>query len=231
MSAAETAFIMGRGMPDEEETYSAHRREMVELQLRQRGIYHPELLAAFAELPRHLFMPPGRRGEAYADYPVPIGHGQTISQPYVVALMVQELDPGPQHKVLDVGAGSGYQTAVLARLAGHVYAVERIGELTERAVCALAGLNIANVTLSTLDGSMGWPEEAPFDRIICGAAAPEIPQPWIDQLADGGRIVLPVGGTEVQSLRVVDKHGGKTHSRDICDVRFVRLIGKWAWPG
>jgi protein-L-isoaspartate(D-aspartate) O-methyltransferase len=221
---------MTHGMSDEEENYLSQRLAMVELQLRQRGICHPKVLAAFAEVPRHLFIPPERQGEAYADYPVPIGYGQTISQPYVVALMVQELDPSPEHTVLDVGAGSGYQTAILARLARHVYAVERITELSRRAAGALAALSVTNVTVSTLDGSLGWPEQAPFDRIICGAAGPEVPQPWIDQLSDGGRIVLPVGGAGVQSLWVVDKHGGKVRNRDICDVRFVRLIGKFAWP-
>jgi len=218
-------------MSIEEENYSRLRQTMVEVQLRQRGIRHPAVLETFAEVPRHLFVPPRHRHEAYEDYPIPIGHGQTISQPYVVALMIQELDPRPDHRVLEVGAGSGYQTAILARLVRHVYAVERINELTEQAASVLAALNIANVTVSTMDGSMGWPEEAPFDRIICGAAAPEAPPCWTDQLADGGRIVLPVGGEEVQSLRMLDKQGGKLRSRDLCDVRFVRLIGKWAWPG
>jgi protein-L-isoaspartate(D-aspartate) O-methyltransferase len=219
------------GMSNEEESFLAQRRAMVETQLRQRGIRNSEILSAFEEVPRHLFLPPGRRHEAYNDYPVPIGFGQTISQPYVVALMIQELDPRSEHKVLDVGAGSGYQTAILARLCREVCAVERIIELTERAVSTLAALNVANVMLSTLDGSLGWPEEAPFDRIICGAAAPEVPQAWIDQLADGGRIVLPVGGAEIQSLRVVDKNAGRVCHRDFCDVRFVPLIGKQGWPG
>jgi len=203
---------------------------MVEEQLRSRGIRHEGVLRAFAEVPREHFMPPERAGEAYGDYPVPIGFGQTISQPYVVALMVQELDPQAHHRVLDIGAGSGYQTAILARLVRHVYALERIEELTERAMAALGALNVNNVTICTRDGSVGWPEEAPFDGIICGAAAPEVPQPWIDQLADGGRIVLPVGGPEVQTLWVVQRNGRKTTRRELCDVRFVKLIGRAAWP-
>jgi len=174
-------------------------------------------------------VPPEYRHEAYADRPLPIGHGQTISQPYIVALMVQQLDPRPSHRVLDVGAGSGYQTAILARLCRHVYAVERIEELTERAVGVLGALNINNVTLCTRDGSLGWIEEAPFDRIICGAATPQVPSSWIDQLADGGRIVVPVGDTDIQTLQVVAKDGDTIRRRELCEVRFVRLIGQQAW--
>lgn len=204
---------------------------MVERQLRSRGIRHEGVLAAFGDIPRERFISPENVHLAYADHPIPIGYGQTISQPYVVALMVQELDPRPYHRVLDVGAGSGYQTAVLARLVQHVYAIERIGELTEKAMSAVSAMNSSNVTICTGDGSLGWPEEAPFDRIICGAGAPEVPQFWIDQLTDGGRIVLPVGGADSQVLLVVERSGEKTRRREICDVRFVRLIGESAWPG
>jgi len=175
-------------------------------------------------------MPAERSTEAYADHPVPIGHGQTISQPFVVALMIQELDPQPEHSVLDVGAGSGYQTALLARLVRHVYAIERIDELARQAMSALALLNVTNVSLRTGDGTVGWPEHAPFDRIICGAGAPDVPPAWIEQLVDGGRIVMPVGGLDSQTLVAVDKSRGKVLRRDICDVRFVKLIGQAGWP-
>ena len=173
---------------------------------------------------------PTFRHEAYEDRPVPIGRGQTISQPYVVAVMLQELDVKETDCVLDVGAGSGYQTALLARLAKHVYAIERIDALAERAMTALTDVGARNVTMKVADGSLGWPEKAPFDAIICGAGAPDVPEAWGNQLVDGGRIVLPVGQAHAQSLVVVGKTGGKLHRRRVCDVRFVKLIGKHAWP-
>lgn len=212
--------------------FLARRRDMVDRQLRFRGIGCPKLLAAFSETPRELFIPPERQHEAYDDCPVPIGFGQTISQPYVVALMIQELDVQPGHTVLDVGAGSGYQTALLARLARHVYAVERIAELADRAREVLAGLGVTNFTLGTQDGSLGWPEHAPFDRIICGAAALDVPQAWVDQLADGGKIVLPLGAEYAQMLVLVERRGERILRRELCGVRFVRLIGRGdgAWP-
>jgi protein-L-isoaspartate(D-aspartate) O-methyltransferase len=202
---------------------------MVERDLHGRGIHHADLLDVFARTPRERFLPPARCDEAYDDRPVPIGLGQTISQPYIVALMVQELDPRGDHRILDVGAGSGYQTAILAALCAHVYAAERLNELAERAMTTLAGLNVDNVTIGTMDGSLGWPEEAPFDRIICGAASPDVPQAWIDQLADGGRIVVPVGEQYVQTLIALDKKGEKVTRRKICGVRFVKLIGRQGW--
>ncbi len=205
------------------------RRRMVDLQLRRRGIRDERVLQAFAEVPRERFVPPDFRDEAYHDHPIPIGLGQTISQPYVVALMVTQLAPSPTDRILDVGAGSGYQTAILARLAGHVYAMERLEKLSEDAVAALASLNVDNVTWRTDDGSLGWSEEAPFDGIICGAAAPEIPQVWIEQLADGGKIVAPVGGRDHQSILVARKDGTRVHRRHVCDVRFVKLIGEHGW--
>ncbi|MFA6132996.1 MAG: protein-L-isoaspartate(D-aspartate) O-methyltransferase [Phycisphaerae bacterium] len=217
-------------MPEQQVHYEIQRSEMVRDQLKARGITDARVLEAFAVLPREMFVPPQREAEVYADHPVSIGHGQTISQPYIVALMVQVLDVQPHHTVLEIGAGSGYQTAVLARLAGHVYAVERLPALTEQAMCTLGALNVTNVTLATQDGSLGWPAQGPFDRIISGAAAPGVPQPWIDQLADGGKIVLPVGGEDAQTLLVLDRQGNAIRRREICDVRFVKLIGKVGWP-
>ncbi len=202
---------------------------MLNRHLRGRGITNQRLLDAFETVPREKFVPEQHRGEAYADRPAPIGGGQTISQPYIVALMIQELDPRPRHRVLDVGSGSGYQAAILAKLSGHVYAAERINELAQRSMDVLGSLNIDNVTVSAHDGTLGWPDEAPFDRIICGAAAPDVPRAWIEQLEDPGRIVLPVGGRFFQTLIAVDKRNGKISRRSICDVRFVKLIGQNGW--
>jgi len=216
-------------MADSEEKLASCRRLMVDKHLRAREIRSDAVLAAFGAVPRERFIPPGHLAEAYADHPLPIGHGQTISQPYVVALMLQELGPEAHHRVLDVGAGSGYQTALLARMVAHVYAIERIAALAEHARAALAELNVTNVTFLTGDGSLGWPEEAPFDGIICGAAAPDLPESWTHQISDGGRIVLPVGGLWTQTLLVVEKIGGHLRRRTLCGVRFVKLIGEQGW--
>lgn len=202
---------------------------MVADQLRARGISDERVLAVMSEMPREKFITQAHRHEAYEDRPVPIGSGQTISQPYVVALMSQELAVGPGHRVLDIGAGSGYQTAILARLGREVFAVERIEKLAERAKAALDELGIGNVRLTTGDGTLGWAEFAPFDRIICGAAGPDVPEAWLEQLAEGGRIVMPVGGPEVQTLIALDKHAGQITRRQLCGVRFVRLIGQQGW--
>lgn len=216
-------------MDDPEEKLLSARRRMVEQHLRARNIHDERVLAAFEAVPRERFVPPRSVGEAYEDHPLPIGDGQTISQPYVVALMVQELAVRPEHRVLDVGVGSGYQTAILAKLARWVYGVERIDALAQRARRVLGELGIANVSIEVGDGSVGWPAEAPFDRIICGAACPDVPESWTDQLADGGRVVAPVGGEHVQTLVVVEKHPGRLCRRELCDVRFVKLIGREGW--
>ena len=213
------------------EAYLASRRNMVERHLRERGISRADLLEAFLQTPRELFVSEADRQQAYEDRPISIGKGQTISQPYVTALMVELLNPSPGDRVLDVGAGSGYQTAILAALSRHVYAIERIESLAERAAATLAQLNIDNVTLCTGDGSLGWPEEAPFDGIICGAGAPDVPGAWVRQLRDGGRVVAPVGRDDLQQLVVIERRGEEARRREVCEVRFVRLIGKEGWPG
>lgn len=202
---------------------------MVEHQLRARGIEDERVLEAFMEVPREQFVPPSHRHNTYADRPLPIGGGQTISQPFVVGLMLQKLQLQPEDVVLDVGCGSGYQTALLSRLARHVYAIERIEELTEQARTRLADCDYTNITLKTGDGSLGWPEHAPYQGIICGAGSPDVPPAWIKQLDDGGNIVLPVGSEGAQQLVQITRHGDEILKKPFCDVRFVPLIGKQGW--
>jgi protein-L-isoaspartate(D-aspartate) O-methyltransferase len=183
------------------------------------------VMAAIMKVPRHRFVLPGQEAFAYDNRPLPIGEGQTISQPYIVALMTDLLDPKPGHVVLEVGTGSGYQAAVLAELVRHVYTIEVVEPLGRRASQLLADLGYRNVTVRVGDGYNGWPEHAPFDSIIVTAAAPEVPQPLLDQLKPGGRLVIPVGGTgDVQQLLVIDKQeDGSTTTRRALPVRFVPL--------
>ncbi|NBB95951.1 MAG: protein-L-isoaspartate(D-aspartate) O-methyltransferase [Planctomycetes bacterium] len=217
-------------MASEEEKYARQRHDMVDRHLAARGITDHRVLDAFREVPREKFVPPRLRSEAYADRPLPIGSGQTISQPYVVALMLQELQVWPGHRVMDVGAGSGYQAALLGKLAAEVYAIERVKALaagTRRAIQSVEGLD--NVEVIEGDGTVGLPNLAPFDRVICGAAGPDVPQSWIEQLADGGRIVTPVGRRGVQTILITEKRGGAVTQRRSIDVRFVPLIGEQGW--
>jgi len=216
-------------MASREDHLAKARRIMLDRHLRGRGISDQRVLDAFAAVPRERFVATEDLACAYEDHPLSIGYGQTISQPYIVAEMVQQLQLGPDDRVLDVGAGSGYQTAILARLAGHVYAVERIDALARRAQQALTELGIENVTLSTHDGSLGWPEEAPFDGIISGAAAPTVPAAWKQQLVDGGRIVAPIGAAYAQRLIVLARGGDQWYESTVCGVRFVRLVGQQGW--
>lgn len=209
-----------------ERDYFLDRGNMVTRQLVGRGISDQDVLDAMGNVPRELFVPEEYRCDAYGDCPLPIGYGQTISQPYVVALMVELLDCKSDSRVLDVGSGSGYQTAILSRLAGEVFAIERDSRLAERAESLLRDLGADNVVFTTGDGSLGWPEKSPFDRIICGAAVPEIPPAWIEQLADGGKIVAPVGGWLSQRIVVLEKQGHEITHRDSCAVRFVKLFGE-----
>ncbi len=219
-------------MTDSEDKWAAARRQMVEEQLRSRGITDERVLEAFEEVPRERFVPSSRREAALADHPLPIGGGQTISQPYVVAFMVQHLAVEPHHRVMDVGSGSGYQTAILARLAAEVHAIERLEELAGKARKVLQDVGGGdNIAVHVGDGTLGLPDQAPFDRIICGAAAPDVPRAWIAQLADGGRIVVPTGGRHVQTLTVLDRQGEAVSRRELLDVRFVSLIGEQGWPG
>jgi len=212
-----------------EEKPEASKRRMIEGHLRGRGIDDERLLEAFRRIPRERFVPPSEADRAYEDHPLPIGHGQTISQPYVVALMIQELDVRGTHRVLDVGAGSGYQTAILAHLAKFVYGIERVPQLAQRAAAVLGELGVTNASVLTGDGSLGLPAHAPFDRIICGAGAPHVPEAWIEQLTEGGRILVPVGTADVQTLIAVEKTDRGVRRRSLGDVRFVRLIGEQGW--
>ena len=206
-----------------EGAFAAERRLMTETQIRARGVRDPAVLAAMAKVPRHAFVPAGLRGRAYADEPLPIGDGQTISQPFIVAYMTEALGLKGGEKVLEIGTGSGYQTAVLAEIAGSVWTVEIVATLAERARTTLDGLGYANIHYRVGDGAAGWPEEAPFDAITVTAAAARMPGALEDQLAVGGRMIIPVG-TDLQELIFVRR--GKTgFKRDsLLAVRFVPLV-------
>lgn len=197
---------------------------MVEDQIAARGIRDPRVLSAMAAVPRHLFVPEGQWHNAYEDHPLPIGDGQTISQPYIVAAMTEALEVGPENRVLEIGTGSGYQTAILASLAKMVYTVEVIESLSVRARLALLRLGIRNVRFRIGDGHLGWPEFAPYDRVIVTAAADTLPYELAEQLGNGGKMVVPVGPTGTQSLTLVVKHGKKLVQRHLMGVTFVPFV-------
>jgi len=198
---------------------------MVRTQLENRNISGPRVLEAFRSIDRARFVPAGEQRSAYGDFPLAIGLGQTISQPYIVALMTQSLALEGPERVLEIGTGSGYQTAVLAHLAAEVYTVEVRESLQTKARRVLESLGIANVHYRAGDGRAGWPEEAPFECILCAAAAEEVPQAWIDQLGDGGIIVTPVGGPGAQILVKITKRGERLERHEFCPCRFVPLAG------
>lgn len=206
----------------------AHRLRMVDQQLTARDIKDTDVLSAMRTVPRHLFVPDSSLTEAYGDHPVPIGEGQTISQPYIVASMTQELELGHGDRVLEIGTGCGYQTAVLAEIVRHVYTLEYIPELHEEAVSRLNRLHYRNFTAKIGDGSLGWPEQAPFDGIIVTAAAPRIPEALIEQLAVGGRMLIPIShGSEFrQDLVRVCRTSDQIESESLYAVRFVSMRGR-----
>ncbi|MGD0078560.1 MAG: protein-L-isoaspartate(D-aspartate) O-methyltransferase [Sedimentisphaerales bacterium] len=212
-----------------ENTFENQRHKMVEQDLKGRGIGEAGVLSAMRRLAREEFVPAAYKSQAYADGPLPIGMGQTISQPYIVGLMTQELRLNNFCEVLEVGTGSGYQTAILARLSKRVWTIERFSELSAGAQAVLGRLGINNVEFYVGDGSCGWPEKRKFDRIIATAALPEIPQTLIEQLGEGGIIVAPVGESGSQELVVGVKKEGKLIERVVCGVRFVKLIGEYAF--
>ena len=202
---------------------------MVEEQLVRRGISDPRVLDAMRKIPRHVFIEEALRDRAYGDHPLPIGEGQTISQPYMVAAMTQLLKLEGTEKVLEVGTGSGYQTAILATLARRVCSVERLPALATRARRVIEELGSTNVIVKTGDGSFGWPDEAPFDRVLVTAAAPQVPAPLFQQLAEGGRLVVPVGDPQSQTLFLVEKVDGRMRTSTDCGCVFVKLVGKYGW--
>jgi len=214
---------------DPEAAYARRREAMVRDQLERRGIDHTALLAAFRRVPRHRFVPPSAVREAYADRPVEIGCGQTVSQPYMVALMLQRVLGPTVRRVLEVGTGSGYQTALLAELSSEVYTIERIACLSERAAATLRELGYANVFHRVGDGSLGWPEAAPFDAIVVAAGGPRVPQALKDQLAERGRLVIPVGDRYAQELILVERRGGGWSELALGSCVFVPLVGAEGW--
>lgn len=203
--------------------YKRLREEMVRDQIEKRGIKNPELLQAMREIERHRFVPAGIREKAYGDFPLPIGDGQTISQPYIVAFMTELLRVCGTDKVLEIGTGSGYQTAVLARLAGTVVTVERIGDLQHRAEALLDEMGFGNIRYVHADGYGGAPEFAPYDAIVVTCAPDDVPGALVDQLAEGGRMVVPVGRPGEQTLRFARRENGEAQFRDVSGVRFVPM--------
>lgn len=216
---------MGAHIPD----FGAARNRMVDQQLAPRGICDERVLQAMREVPRHQFVPPELWDSAYQDSPLPIGYGQTISQPYIVAYMTQLLDLTPEDRVLEIGTGSGYQAAILSRLAKEVYTIERIESLSRRAQQVLAALKYTNIHFRVGDGGYGWPEAAPFDAIIVTAAAPEVPAPLIAQLAEGACLVAPIGPPGYQELVCLMRHGEQIHTDYLTPVAFVPLVGEHGW--
>jgi protein-L-isoaspartate(D-aspartate) O-methyltransferase len=209
--------------------YQSHRERMVEL-LRTRGIRDARVLKAMSEIPRHLFVPDALAAKAYGDHALPIGDMQTISQPYMVARMTELAEVDKDSTVLEIGAGSGYQTAVLSAVAGRVFAIERISDLARSAQRNIRQLGCYNATVKWFDGTIGWSDHAPYDAIVVAAGSPEVPEPLIAQLAVGGRLVIPVGGAEQQTLvRVIRTETAVVReNHDACV--FVKLIGRYGWP-
>jgi len=211
--------------------FEAARKRMVEGQIANRGIDSPRVLEAFLKVPRHLFLPDKQNLRAYQDGPLPIAKGQTISQPYIVAYMTEQLKLTGDEKVLEIGTGSGYQAAILGELAQEVHSVERHESLAKTAAGLLEELGYENIQVHIGDGTKGLPDHAPYQAIIVTAAGPDVPIPLLDQLADGGHLVMPVGARFGQVLRLFRREGGTIHQDDLSPVAFVPLIGKHGWKG
>jgi protein-L-isoaspartate(D-aspartate) O-methyltransferase len=205
--------------------WQSERARMVEEQLKERGIRDQRVLSAMLTVPRHLFIPESARGGAYGDFPVPIGHGQTISQPYIVAFMTEALKVAPEHRILEIGTGSGYQAAVLSVLAKEVFTIEIVDALAKRARATLAELGYRNVEVRSGNGYLGWPEHAPYDRIIVTAAPPEVPAALVQQLKVGGLMAIPVGVGD-QELRIMRRTATGMETIATLPVRFVPMVGK-----
>ena len=212
--------------------FTVARRRMVEQQIAARGIEDPRVLDAMLNIPRHLFVEPGLRSHAYADSSLPIGEKQTISQPYMVAAMSAALELQGGERILEIGTGSGYQTAILARLAKRIYSIERISSLAARARKVLDQLQLSNINIKIGDGTIGWKDQAPFDGILVAAGSPDIPTGYLEQLDIGGKLVLPVGDREQQTLvRVIRLDDGQFKKEQLMGCRFVPLIGEQGWQG
>jgi len=209
--------------------YAKARARMVEDQLVRRGIHDPKTLEAMRTVPRHLFVEEALKDQAYGDFPLPIGRGQTISQPFIVALMTQALGLKGHESVLEIGTGSGYQAAILSQICQKVYTVERIDSLLVQARKVFDSLHYLNILTKLDDGTHGWPEHAPYDAIIVTAGGPKVPEPLLEQLADPGILVIPVGDRGMQNLRQVTKEAGQVTEKTIEYVRFVSLIGDHGW--
>jgi protein-L-isoaspartate(D-aspartate) O-methyltransferase len=215
--------------PDQEKRFERDRNDMVRMQIARRGVRDPRVLEAMRTVPRHRFVPPHLRGAAYRDSPLPIGQGQTISQPYIVAYMTELLELTGEERALEIGTGSGYQTAILSRLADQVYSVERLASLTVEARELFAALKYDNVHTLVGDGTLGWPDHAPYDVILVTAAAPHVPEPLKEQLADGGRLIAPIGPRWTQHLVRVRRVGNAFEAEDLIGVAFVPLLGSHGW--
>ncbi len=212
--------------------FEVARKRMVESQIIARGIKDRRVIDAMLKIPRHVFVEEAMAAQAYNDNPLPIGEKQTISQPYMVALMTESLELSGREKVLEIGTGSGYQAAVLALLADRVYTMERIRTLALKARKALDSLGLLNINIKISDGTMGWNDEAPFDAILVTAGAPDVPSELVDQLAVGGRLVIPVGDQYEQTLlRIIKREDGSLVRENMLGCRFVKLVGKYGWEG
>jgi protein-L-isoaspartate(D-aspartate) O-methyltransferase len=220
------ACVSGDGGTPPAQDADAQRKAMVENQLRGRDIRSAAVLEVMRRVPRHLFVPPAQRGDAYGDHPLPIGHGQTISQPYIVAFMTQALDLRPTDRVLEIGTGSGYQAAVLGELVKEVYTIEIVEPLAESARATLASLGYRNVHVRAGNGYLGWPEHAPFDRVMVTAAPDAVPPALVEQLGVGGRMAIPVGGAGFQELRILRKTDKGIETVETLPVSFVPMTGK-----
>ncbi len=223
--------MIRRGNGDSPPRAVRERERMVEEQLAARGVTDPRVLAAMRRVPRHLFVEEALRDRAYGDHPLPIGDGQTISQPFMVGKMTELLRLGGAEKVLEIGTGSGYQAAVLGELCARVCTIERIPRLAKRARELLELLGYSNVWVRVANGTLGWPDEAPFDRILVTAGGPNVPPPLFEQLVEGGVLVMPVGEAMTQVLQVIEKRDGEMRTTEHSGCVFVKLVGKYAWDG
>ena len=220
---------MNRLSPELIQSCAGQRRKMVEEQLVERGVKDLRVLEAMSRVPRHLFAQESLEHRSYGDTPLPIGENQTLSQPYIVGAMTEALGLKGEERVLEIGTGSGYQTAIIAELARQVFTIERLNNLSRKAQKLLEGLSYMNIVFKMFDGTYGWPDQAPFDAILITASAREIPESLIKQLGEGGRLVAPIGEADKQKLVLLTKSGERISRQGLGDCKFVPLIGKYGW--